>query len=126
MIHAYRIGQVGFGGQKDVRMNDYRTAEEFFALHMQNVYLANRGSRRFYHSYRSLRSVSKGTAYQYFAQDAEVLMAFRYFVDHDRLAAAVARWMHPADSFNPWRDQPVLERMYLAAVGAGVNRLPPF
>jgi hypothetical protein len=126
LAHAYRDGRMGYSRNNFKPMNEYKTAEEFFALHMQNVYLANRGSSRFYRSYRSLQSVSKGTAYQYFASDAEVLMAFRHFVDNDPLAAEVARWMHPPDSFNPWRDQPVLERMYLSGLSLGINRLPPF
>ncbi len=126
LVHAYRCGRFGYNNDTSPRMNEYTTAEEFLALHMQNVYLANRGSTRFYRSYRSLQSVSKGTAYQYFAGDAEVLMAFRHFVDNDPLAATVARWMHPADSFNPWRDQSVLERMYLGSASLGISRLPPF
>jgi len=108
-------------------MNEYMSAEEFIALHMQNVHLAQRGASRFYRSYNSLQSVSKGTAYSYFAGDAEVLMAFRHFVEKEPLATAVAKWMHPADSFNPWRDQPVLERLYLRNASiAGLQRLPPF
>jgi len=126
LVHAYRDGRVGYSGNNFKPMNEYKTAEEFFALHMQNVYLANRGSLRFYRSYRSLQSVSKSTVYQYFAGDAEVLTAFRHFVDNDPLAAAVARWAHPPDSFNPWRDQPVLERIYLGSASLGISRLPPF
>lgn len=125
MVHAYRDGTVGYAGNNFKAMNEYKTAEEFLALHMQNVYLANRGGVRFYRSYRSLQSVSKGTAYQYFAGDAEVLMAFRHFVDKDPLAKAVSRWMNPPDSFNPWRDQPVLERIYLRGT-TGISQLPPF
>jgi len=126
LVHAYRDGRIGYHKGNRKTMNEYDTAEEFLALHMQNVYLANRGSQRFYRSYRLRQSVSKSTAYQYFVGDAEVLMAFRHFVDHDPLAKAVARWMHPPDSFNPWRDQPVLERLYLSGVSPGITRLPPF
>lgn len=126
LVHAYRDGYVGYDGNNFTAMNEYTTAEEFFALHLQNVYLANRGATRFYRSYQSLQSVSKSTAYQYFAGDSEVLMAFRHFLDKDPLAAAVARWTHPPDSFNPWRDQPVLEQMYLKSANVGIRRLPAF
>jgi len=125
LVHAYRDGRVGYAGNNFKPMNEYKTAEEFLALHMQNVYLACRGSARFYRSYRSLQSVSKSTAYQYFANDAEVLMAFRHFVANDPLAAAVARWMHPPESFNPWRDRSVLERIYLSN-SPGLSSLPAF
>jgi hypothetical protein len=126
LVHAYRDGRVGYSNENFRPMNEYTTAEEFIALHMQNVYLANRGGLRFYRSYRSLQSVSKNTAYQSFANDAEALMAFRHFVDNDPLAATVAGWKFPADSFNPWRDQPVLERIYLSNASVGISRLPPF
>lgn len=125
LVHAYRGGRIGYSNSDFRRMNEYETAEEFIALHMQNVYLAQRGATRFYRSYDSLESVSKDSAYRYFAGDAEVLMAFRHFVDREPLAAAVAKWTQPADSFNPWRDQPVLERMYLGGT-SGIQRLPPF
>lgn len=127
LVHAYRLGRVSYAGQNLRPMNEYTTAEEFLALHMQNVYLADRGNLRFYRSYRSLQSVSKDTAYASFASDAEVLMAFRYFVENDPLPAAVARWKNPPDSFNPWRDQPILERIYLGSgPSLGISRLPPF
>jgi hypothetical protein len=125
LIHAYREGRVGFANQNFKRMFEYDKAEEFFALHMQNTYLASRGSLRFYRSYRRLEPLSKSAMYQYFATDGLVLMAFRHYLDHDPLAAALARWMHPADSFNPWRDQPVLERIFLSGT-SGIGRLPPF
>jgi hypothetical protein len=123
MVHAYRLGRVGYYGQNWTPMNEYETAEEFLALHLQNIYLESRGSQRVYRDYRSLRAVSKDTAYQYFVGDAEVLMAFRHYLDREPLAKAVAQWKQPADSFNPWRDLPVLERLHLSGLGEG-NRLP--
>jgi hypothetical protein len=114
LVHAYRIGKVGWGGQNKQPMRDYKDAEEFFALHMQNVYLGYRGGHRFYRDFYSLRSVSKGTAYEYFTSDVEVLMAFKYYLTKDPvLAPAVASWTQPADSFNPFRDYPNLERILL-------------
>ena len=127
MVHAYRMGRVGYDVVNFAKpMNDNKDAEEFFALQMQNVYLASRGGRRFYRTYKRLEPVTKDTAYQYFVNDAEVLMAFRYFVENDPLAATVSRWMHPPDSFNPWRDHTVLERLYISNASLGINRLPPF
>ena len=107
LVHAYRNGRVGYDVVNSAQyMNDYENAEEFLALHLQNVYLACRGSQRFYRTYKRLESVSKDTAYQYFVGDAEVLT--------------------PADSFNPWRDQRVLERLYISNQSLGISRLPPF
>jgi hypothetical protein len=127
MVHAYRNGRVGYDVVNAAKpMNDYDNAEEFLALHLQNVYLACRGSHRFYRTYKRLESVSKNTAYQYFVNDMEVLMAFRYFAETEPLAATVSRWMHPPDSFNPWRDQRVLERLFISNASLGLPRLPPF
>jgi hypothetical protein len=126
LVHAYRDGRVGYDNLRWTPMREYKTAEEFLALHMQNVYLDNRGSPRFYRSYNSRQAVSKGVAYSSLIGDAEALMAFRYFVDVEPLAKAVAGWKVPADTFNPWRDYPVLERMYLDGSETRATRLPPF
>jgi hypothetical protein len=127
LVHAYRNGKVGYDVVNAAQsMNDYDNAEEFLALHLQNVYLSCRGGHRFYRTYKRRESVSKDTAYQYFVGDAEVLMAFRYYVENEPLAEKVSRWMAPADSFNPWRDQPVLERLYISNQSLGISRLPPF
>lgn len=127
IVHAYRIGRAGYGVVNSARsMSGNKDAEEFFALQMQNIYLTFRGSQRFYRTYNRLESVSKATAYQYFSEDAEALMALRYFVETDPIAATVSRWIHPPDSFNPWRDYAVLERLYLSKNSLQINRLPPF
>lgn len=127
LVHAYRIGKVGWGGQSKQPMREYKDAEEFFALHMQNVYLGYRGGHRFYRDFNSLRSVSKGTAYEYFTSDVEVMMAFKYYLINDPvLAPAVASWAQPADSFNPFRDYANLERILLGdGEWEGVKALPP-
>jgi hypothetical protein len=127
LVHAYRNGRFGYDVVNQARtMNENKDAEEFFALHMQNVYLGCRGAQRYYRTYNRLESVSKDTCYSYFAGDAEVLMAFRYFVEQDPLAGTVAKWMTPATSFNPFRDQNVLERMYISSASLQITRLPPF
>ena len=90
------------------------------------MYLADRGSRLFYLSYkRPWLNGSKDDAYAYYASSAEVPMAFRYFRDSEPLATGVSHWKAPANGFNPWRDQPIIERNYLKEV-PGVDRLPPF
>jgi hypothetical protein len=90
---------------------------------MQNVYLWYRGSHRYYRSYDRRIPMSKDTAYQHIAGNAELLMAFRY-LSNDPLAVGVARWMQPANSFNPWRDLPILERLYLNE--SDIKQLPSF
>lgn len=125
LVHAYRNGRVGYDVVNHAKdMNDHKDSEEFLALELQNVYLANRGATRYYKTYRHLESVSKDSAYSYFAGSAESLMVLRYYVECEPLAAKVSKWMNPPDSFNPWRDQNVLERMYISSSSLGIPRLP--
>jgi hypothetical protein len=128
LVHAYRMSSVGYDTVNAARsMNENEDTEEFFALQMQNIYLTQRKATRYYRTYKYLDSVSKDRAYQSVASDSEVLMVLRYYLDSDDLAKAVARWMHPPESFNLFRDHPVLERMYINQVGvAGMTRLPPW
>lgn len=123
LVHAYRMGRVGYDVVNSARsMKDNRNAEEFLALQLQNVYLTNRRATRFYLSYEPMRTGSKGTAYENYARDGEVLAAFKYWVENEPLATAVSRWMHPPDSFNPFRDRNVLERIFMGQGG----KLPSF
>jgi hypothetical protein len=128
MVHAYRDGRKVRGPRITMPISEYRNGggdsiEEFFALQMQNVYLWYRGSHRYYRSYDRRIPMSKDTAYQHIAGNAELLMAFRY-LSNDPLAVGVARWMQPANSFNPWRDLPILERLYLNE--SDIKQLPSF
>jgi hypothetical protein len=124
LVHAYRMGHAGYhtvNAAKPVR--DNTDAEEFLALQLQNVYLGHRGSTRFYRSYSSLQPVSKDSAYQYLSTEAEALMALRYWVEKDELVTDVSRWLQPPQSFNPFRDQAVLERIWLRGT-TGISKLP--
>ncbi len=127
LVHAYRNGQVGYDVTNSAKpVADNENAEEFFALQMQNVYLACRGATRFYRTYKRLESVSKSTAYQYLVENVEAVMALRHFAEKEPLAKTVSRWMKPPNSFNPWRDHLVLERLYISRASLGMSRLPPF
>lgn len=118
LVHAYRIGRVGYDVVNMARpMKDNGDTEEFLAIQLQNVYLANRNGAEFYLTYDKLQRVSKGTAYQHYARDGETLAALKYWVENDHVAREVARWMSPPDSFNPFRDRNVLERMFTSTRG---------
>lgn len=125
IVHAYRIGSATYEVVNAAKyMNDHKNDEEFFALQMQNVYLACRNATRFYKTYKRLESVSKSSAYQYLAGSSESLMALRHFTQNDKLAGQISKWMAPATSFNPFRDFGVLERLNIS--GLGIRRLPPW
>lgn len=126
LVHASRQGRVGYFGQVTFGFDGYSGlmgAEEFFATQMMNVYLSNRGSRKFYRNYDQAEGATKEEAYKALCSEAP-LRIFRYYLENDPLAKEVARWTHPADSFNPWRDLPLLEKTYLGRDPR--NRLLPF
>lgn len=126
LVHAYRMGRIGYEALNKTPMSDYDDGEEFLALQLQNMYLADRHSQRFYLAYkRPWLNGSKDEAYQHYANNSEVPAAFRYFRDNEPLATAVSHWKAPVNGFNPWRDQPMIEQNYLKDV-PGINRLPPF
>lgn len=128
LVHAYRIGRLGFSGQIYTPMNNAKRAEEFFALQMQNMYLSDRGSPLFYKTFNGLEIVSKSDAYDFLATDAEAIQAFRYFVetDKDPLAVVVSSWKAPTGGFNPFRDYPALEQRWMKDNGypAGQKLMP--
>ena len=118
LVHAYRDAEIGWTktnskALKKHMLPDYNTMEEFFALQMQNIYLACRRSSRFYHSYLRPNGVSKTEAYKVFESDPWILSVFRYFYENDPLAEQVTRLALPDDAFNPWRDLDDLEHAYL-------------
>jgi hypothetical protein len=127
-VHAYRFGQDGWEKRVDKSMNkdEYTDAEEFVALQLQNVYLSQRRSNRFYLNYRSQRRASKSWAYQAIANDPEVLRALRFWVQRDPLVAGVASWGVLAAPFNAFRDGPSLERIYHLQHDFPNRQLPNF
>jgi hypothetical protein len=126
LVHAYRMGSAGYDVVNAAKpVHDNRDAEEFLALQLENMYLAQRGNTRLYRSYNSLQPVSKDSAYQYLASNADALMALRHWVEHDELVTKVSRWTNPPQSYNPFRDVRVLERILLRGI-PDVARLPAF
>jgi hypothetical protein len=114
LVHAYKIGTQGYDPSPP-ELHDGTSIEEFMALQLQNIYLSYRGGTFFYHSYRDPRGVSKVQAYESYVKDTEVLGLFRYFLNTEPLVQQVATWTRAADTFNPWRDLPMLEQRYRAA-----------
>ncbi len=113
LVHAYRIGRVGYDLVNVApEMKENGNTEEFLALQLENVYLANRKGSEFYLTYKMMRRVSKSTAYQYYARDGETLAALKHWVENDSVVKEVSRWINPPDSFNPFSDRNVLERMF--------------
>jgi hypothetical protein len=109
LIHAYRIGNCR---EKSTPLEGYDSAEEFLAIHLQNVYLDCSGKRHYYFSHWEPTKRSKGDIYYEFVDRGEPLLALKYFLDNEPLSSAVSKWPYPHPDFNPWRDYPQLLGLY--------------
>lgn len=110
MVHASRVGRVGYDGQNNKPLREYASAEEVLAIHLQNVYLACRGHLKFYLTHQHPRLATQNDTYYQLATDAEAFSAMQYYLNNEPLAAKVATWAHPI--FNPWRDYWILKEIF--------------
>ena len=111
LVHAYRIGKKN-SEQKNRPLDGYRSAEEFVAVQMQNVYLDCRGLRRYYLTHLNPVMRTKSHIYGEIRDSSEYLQALNYFISREPLAQEVSRWRLPSPDYNPWRDFPGLLRMF--------------
>ncbi len=110
---------------KHREMTDYTDTEEFLATHMQNVYLDCRGKTRYYRTHDDPVLRTKDHIYLEFVEDGQVIQALQHFVNNETLARVVAQWQLPFPRFNPWRDFPQLERIYLDRSGTPNGTMLP-
>ena len=91
--------------------------EEFLGMQMANLYRASRGKLQYYAEYsyqwdknNKLVPVwgDKKSIYDDFVESGEVIMALKFCLQREPLAAQAASFMSPA--FNPFRDYPQLEK----------------
>jgi len=108
LVHAYRATWSATRSLSWKSVREYKTAEEFLAVHLHNVYLASWNSQGFTRSHTNNGVLqSKDEVYKYLASDREALDALQYYLDNEPLTRLVAQMSQPV--FNPWRDQPLLE-----------------
>jgi hypothetical protein len=99
LIHAYRSGHL-----RDNRraMKEYKTAEEFLAIHIQNVYMDYMGRRKYYFSHTNSRLATKDEIYSAIRNENENLFALRHYLSAEPYAREIAALTAP--DFNCWRD----------------------
>lgn len=114
LIHAYRIGH---RQKKSTQFDGYDSAEEFLAIHLQNVYLDCCGKKLYYFSHWEPTKRSKGHIYSEFTESTMPLLAIKYFLENEDLAQTVSKWPYPHPNFNPWRDFPQLLEIYQQKTG---------
>lgn len=91
--------------------------EEFLGMQMANIYRATKGKNQFYAEYSYQWDANnklvpvwgdKKSIYEDFVESGEVIMALKFCLQREPLAAQVASLMSPV--FNPFRDYPQLEK----------------
>ena len=107
LVHAYRSAKLDMSGTNRTKLNGYQTAEEFLAIHMQNMYLSFRGKRKYYFTHDDPKLVTKGEAYVNITADAGVVRAFKDYLKNEPLAQTLSAWQAP--DYNPWRDLQLIQ-----------------
>jgi len=101
LVHAMRYSNSRFNGRSLINA-DFGNTEEFIATQFANVYHSSRRESEWYELYRYGGYKTKKDMYEYFAADAELVMALKYFLKTEPLAKSVATLKQP--DFNPFRD----------------------
>lgn len=122
VVHALRFGWSG-SWDKANWINGYQDQEEFIATIMENLYISSRGKKQFYSRYLKPTMMAKEELYNFYSQDADLILWFKRVTFSDSFIWAMARRTDPP--FNPWRDRPELERRWLRIYGKyGVKKFP--
>jgi len=102
MVHAYRSGWKGVKYSNWRRMKEYQTAEEFLAIHLQNIFMHQIGKDKFYVSHKENRVASVDEVYQHIADERETMEVLHYYLFNEPFANVVCSWKEP--KCNVWRD----------------------
>lgn len=102
LVHAYRSGWKGIKGSNWQKMAEYKTAEEFLAVHLQNVFMHQIGKQQFYISHENNQVASVDTVYDNIARTRETMEVLGYYLYREPIVRHVAKWKEPL--CNVWRD----------------------
>jgi len=113
LVHAMRFSQNRFF-RKSMTNRDFGNSEEFIATQFENVYHSSRRKSDLYGSYYG-EYKRKKEMYQYLIEDAELVMALKFFLQTESLAKMVAHLQQP--DYNPFRDFNEIEARSLRHFG---------
>ena len=102
LVHAYRSAWMGIKGSNWRQMREYKTAEEFLAVHLQNVFMSQIGKNKFYLAHENNQVASVAEVYENIARTRETMEVLGYFLYREPFARMVAKWTQPV--CNVWRD----------------------
>jgi len=104
LVHAMRFSTNRFARKPVVgaRQANFPDSEEFIATQIQNVYRGSRKMNDLYEPYRGEALMRKDKMYQWLAEDAELVMFLKYFLDTEPVAKSAVALRQP--EYNPFRD----------------------
>jgi hypothetical protein len=120
MVHAYRSGWMGVNWSNWRKMEQYKDAEEFLAIHLQNVFMHQIGKTKFYISHLDNRIASVRDVYQNIAKRKETMEVLGYYLYREPFVREVAKWKDPP--CNVWRDYADIRAM--SPFAASLPRVP--
>jgi hypothetical protein len=107
LVHAMRYSQDRFFPRHLLNWDFNNNSEEFIAEQFANVYHSSRGESDFYSTYRG-EYRRKKQMYQYLEEDAELVMALKFYLKTEPLAKFAANLKQP--DYNPFRDFNEIEK----------------
>jgi hypothetical protein len=114
LVHAMRFSQDRYFRRPLIKWEFNHNSEEFLAEELANVYHSSRGESDFYGTYLGPYKKKK-EMYQYLAEDAELVMALKFFLKTEPLAKFTAKLNQP--DYNPFRDYKEIEAQALKNFG---------
>ena len=114
LVHAMRFSQERFFNKNLIKWEFSHSSEEFIAEQFANVYHSSRRESDFYGTYKGPYKTKK-EMYQYLAEDAELVMALKFFLKTEPLAKFVVHLKQP--DYNPFRDYNEIEARALRIFG---------
>jgi hypothetical protein len=106
LVHAMRYSQNRYFPRNLLKWEFHHNSEEFIAEQLANVYHSSRRESDYYGTYLG-PDKRKDEMYQYFVEDAELVMALKFFLTTEPLAKFAAHLKQP--DYNPFRDYKEIE-----------------
>jgi len=104
LVHAMRFSTNRFFRKPiyGARQANFPDSEEFIATQIQNIYRGSRKMNDLYDPYKGEVYMRKSKMYEWLAEDAELVMFLKYFLDTEPVAKSSIALKQP--EYNPFRD----------------------